>query len=364
MAKRTPIYDEHVKLNAKIVEFAGWEMPLLYTGVIEEHEAVRTKVGLFDVSHMGEIEIKGPDALNLAQYLTTNDLSKLENGQAIYSLLCNENGTIVDDIIAYRFSEEHILFVVNASNISKDFQWLTSHRKGRAEIADSSDKYALMALQGQEAAQVLKRLTTADVDSLKTFHFTYAPVAGKDDCVIARTGYTGEDGFEIFTPPAAAAEVWRSILKEGAEFGIKPCGLGARDTLRLEMKYSLYGHEITERTNPFEAGLSRVVKIDKGSDFLGREALIKIKERGLKRKLVGFVMLEPGIPRENHAIVINKRPVGFVTSGTMSPSLKKAIGIGYVPIDFASPGTKILIDIRGKERLAEVVETPFYKREK
>jgi aminomethyltransferase len=364
MARRTPLYDEHVKLKGKIVEFCGWEMPIQYTGVIDEHETIRKNVGLFDVSHMGQFDITGPDAMACAQYLTTNDVSALVNGQAVYSIFCNEQGTVVDDVIVYRYSPEHIMFVVNAANIDKDFAWVTSHKKGNCEIANNSDNYGLIAVQGPKAAETLQKITDTKISDIKTFHFTPATLAGVKDCLIARTGYTGEDGFELFSTPATAPKIWSELLKAGAAFNIKPCGLGARDTLRLEMKYSLYGHEITDKTNPLEAGLSWVVKIDKPSDFIGRDALIRVKEAGLKRKLVGFELKDPGIPRDGFTIKIDHKPAGFVTSGTMSPSLKKSIGTGYVPVEHSAIGSKIYIDIRGTERLAEIVKTPFYKKDK
>ena len=367
--KHTSLYNEHIKLKARMVEFGGWEMPVLYTGVIEEHLAVRNSAGIFDVSHMGEFEFRGPDALAFVQYLTTNDISKIENGQAVYSLLCNEKGTIVDDIIVYRFNPEHILLVVNASNIEKDWAWVTSHKKGNVELKNMSDDYALIALQGPKAAEILRHETNADVGSLKTFYFIRASVCGVKDCIIARTGYTGEDGFEIFTKPQGAPQVWMGLIEKGRPIGLEAAGLGARDTLRLEMKYSLYGHEINDETNPLDAGLGWVVKLNKGCDFVGKSAIEKIKAEGLKRKCIGFQMVDAGIPRQGYKIYPTHQrtnapthELGFVCSGTMSPSLNKAIGTGYVPVKDSKPGSKIFIDIRGSKRLAEIVETPFYKR--
>lgn len=364
-----------------MVEFGGWEMPIQYTGITDEHRAVRTAAGIFDVSHMGEFAFRGKDALSCVQYLTTNDVGKLSDHQAAYSLLCNEHGTLVDDIIAYKFNNEHIMFVVNASNIDKDWAWVASHKKGDPEIKNLSDDFALIALQGPKTAEILSKLTDnitphpqpsphppllrwrtgggEGVNSIKPFHLAHATVAGIKGCILARTGYTGEDGFEIFTPPEGAPKVWQSLLETGAPLGLKPCGLGARDTLRLEMKYSLYGHEITESTNALEAGVGWAVKFSKACDFMGRNALEKIKAQGLKRKCVGFKMLDPGIPREGYKIFTNNE-VGFVCSGTMSPSLESAIGTGYVPLELSKVGSKIFIDIRGRMRLAEIVETPFY----
>jgi aminomethyltransferase len=383
--KRTPLYDEHLKLKAKMVEFGGWNMPVLYTSVIDEHKTVRSAAGIFDVSHMGQFEFKGKDALAFVQYLTTNDASKLADGQAVYSLLCNERGTLVDDIIVYRHSPEHIMFVVNASNIDKDWAWVTSHKKGDVQITNKSDEYALIAIQGPKAAEILAKISTfpsplggegracpeqsrrgeGGINSIKNFHMSYATVAGVSNCLLARTGYTGEDGFEIFSTPQAAPKIWQALLETGTPLGLKAAGLGARDTLRLEMRYSLYGHEITDATNALEAGLGWVVKFSKDCNFIGRKALEKVKADGLKRKCVGFKMIDAGIPREGYKIVGDEKgqkEVGFVCSGTMSPSLSAAIGTGYVPLELSKIGSKIFIDIRGRMRLAEVVETPFYRK--
>jgi len=362
MAKRTPLYEEHLRLNARIVEFGGWDMPVMYTGIIEEHTAVRVSAGVFDVSHMGEIEFTGPDALPCVNYLTVNNASSLVDGQAQYSILLNERGTVVDDIIVYRFSGNRFIFVVNASNIEKDFAWITSHKKGNVKIENRSDDFALIAFQGPKAISILKGLTDANVEGLETFHFAQGSFNKRDTCIFARTGYTGEDGFEIFCSPKAAPAIWQDLLEKGKPQGVMPVGLGARDTLRMEMKYSLYGHEITDETNPLEAGLGWVVKLDKPGDFLGKSALLKVKQEGLKRKLVGFKMIEKSIPRSGCDIVADNQKVGFVTSGTMSPSLKEPIGIGYVPAALAQEGSKFFIDIRGAQRQAMVVKTPFYKR--
>lgn len=362
MASRTPLYEEHLRLKGKMVEFGGWDMPVLYTGIIEEHQAVRTSAGLFDVSHMGEIEFTGPDALSCVNYLTVNNASLLADGQAQYSILLNERGTVVDDIIVYRFNANRFIIVVNASNIAKDFEWMTSHRKGNVNIEDRSNDFALIAFQGPKAASILKTLTDTNIDALQPFYFAQGVFAGRDTCIFARTGYTGEDGFEIFCSPKAAAGVWQALLEKGRPQGVLPAGLGARDTLRMEMKYSLYGHEITDQTNPLEAGLGWVVKLDKPDDFIGKSALLEVKNAGLKRRLVGFKMMDKGIPRSDCGIIADGKKVGFVTSGTMSPSLKEPIGIGYVPAELAAEGSKFFIDIRGAQRQAVVVKTPFYKR--
>ncbi|MDZ4224459.1 MAG: glycine cleavage system aminomethyltransferase GcvT, partial [bacterium] len=285
MAKRTPLYEEHVKCNARIVDFAGFDMPVQYSGVVEEHNAVRKAAGLFDVSHMGEFEFTGPDALPFLEYLTPNSVSKLTDGQAQYSMLCNENGGIVDDLLVYRFNPEKFVMVVNASNIEKDWQWIQKNtgRRTQYAIRNISDQTALLALQGPKAKEIIKT-------DLKPFHFFEGELFGVKNCTIARTGYTGEDGFEIFCPADQAVTLWQALLKAGAPLGLKPTGLGARDTLRLEARLSLYGHEINDETNPLEAGLSWVVKLDKPFDFIGKQALKKIKEGGLKRQIVGFKM--------------------------------------------------------------------------
>jgi glycine cleavage system T protein (aminomethyltransferase) len=361
MSRRTPLYDEHVRLGAKIVDFAGWQMPVQYRGVMEEHRAVRAAAGLFDVSHMGQILIEGPAATECVQHLTTNDVRKLTDGRAQYSILCNERGTVVDDIIVYRLAATRYILVVNASNAAKDFAWCKAHAQAGATLTDVSDDYALIAFQGPKAAAILATLTEIDLSTIGTYHFREGKVAGRR-AIVARTGYTGEDGFELFVSPADATPVWQALLERGKPQGVQAAGLGARDTLRLEMKYSLYGHEITEETNPLEAGLGWVVKLDVAEDFVGKAALLEIKQRGPTRALVGFEMVDPGIPRQGYPILVDGTSQGIVTSGTMSPSLEKAIGIGYVPCAAASIGQHIFVDIRGRAREATVVKTPFYKR--
>jgi len=342
-----------------MVEFAGWMMPVQYTGVIEEHNAVRKVAGLFDVSHMGEIEVSGRDATDCVQWLTTNNVRKLEDGQAQYSVLCNEHGTVVDDVIVYRFSPTRYIVVANASNAAKDFAWFQSHSKGDVTIRDASGDYALIAFQGPRAAEILQPLTDVDLTAVAHYHFAEGAVEGSP-AIIARTGYTGEEGFEIFVGPSDAPKVWQALIEKGKPRGVSPAGLGARDTLRIEMKYSLYGHEITEETNPIEAGLGWVVKLKNPDDFVGKSTLVDIKARGLTRKLVGFRMNDPGIPREGYSILVGENDVGVVTSGTMSPSLSCAVGIGYVALAHAQEGTDISVDIRGRPRKATIVKTPFY----
>lgn len=359
MLKRTPLYEEHKKLGARIVDFAGWEMPVQYSGVTDEHLTVRKSAGLFDVSHMGTFEISGDETTRFLDYLTPSNCAKLSELQATYSLLLNEGGTIVDDIIIYKLNQRRFLLVVNASNKEKDFEWVKSHLRGKVSLKDLSGETTLIALQGPKAALVLSSICEENLDDVGKFCLKYIFVKGASKTLVARTGYTGEDGFEIFAKPAEAAAIWNSLLEAGKSQGIKPAGLGARDTLRLEMGYTLYGHEISDKTNALEAGLRWVIKFKKPEDFIGKDALLKIREKGLKRKLVGFTLLEKGIPRNGYKIFSGDKDVGIVTSGTFSPSLQRPIGIGYVKNGLDEVGAKFSVDIRGRKRLAEVVKTPF-----
>lgn len=362
--KRTPLYEEHKRLGAKLVPFAGFEMPVQYTGVIDEHQAVRRAAGLFDVSHMGEFEFLGPHALVFLDHLTANDVTQLTDGMAQYSLLLNEQGSIIDDILVYRVNENHFIMVVNSANIERDFKWIHKHQptQAKVEVNNISEQVCLLALQGPKALVILKPLLDESMEEVKPFHFVVGNLAGQENCIVARTGYTGEDGVEIFGKSSHATSIWQALLEEGNPKGLKPAGLGARDTLRLEARLSLYGHEITDETNPFEAGLGWVVKMAKGN-FIGREQLTKIKARGLHRKLVGFKMVDKGIARAECAVLDhNHQPVGKVTSGSFSPTLNQAIGLAYLPLAMGEIGTKFNIDIRGSLKLAEVVATPFYKR--
>jgi len=361
MAQRTPLYDVHVRAGARIVEFAGWDMPVQYEGILAEHEAVRERVGLFDVSHMGEVVFRGPKALASLQRLFTNDLAHCADGQAQYGCVCRESGGIVDDIVVYRRAADDLLVCVNAANRQKDFEWLHGHAFG-ADVANESDAWAQLALQGPLAADVLQRLTSVRLSSVGTYRFTLGEVAGIA-CLLARTGYTGEDGFELFCDPAHAARLWAALMESGQSEGIRPCGLGARDSLRLEMAYRLYGSDMDDTTTPLEAGLSWVVKLDKG-DFVGRQALQKQKEAGLSRKLVGFTLTEPGIPRHGYAVLQDGKQVGVVTSGTKSPTLSTSIGLAYVPPAAAAEGSTFAVDIRGRAAAAKVVKTPFYAKKK
>jgi aminomethyltransferase len=342
-----------------MVEFAGWEMPVQYAGIIEEHEAVRTRVGLFDVSHMGEVVFRGPRALEALNRLFTNDLSKVADGQAQYGCLCRETGGIVDDVVVYRRAAEDLLVCVNAGNRQKDFEWLAGHAGG-ADVRNESDAWAQLALQGPLAAQLLQRLTPLDLSPIRSYRFGHGDVAGVP-CLVARTGYTGEDGFELFCGPEAAPRLWDALVEAGRPEGIQLCGLGARDSLRLEMGYRLYGSDMDDGRTPLEAGLGWVVKLDKG-EFIGRDALVRQKEQGLARKLVGFVLTDAGIARHGYPVVQDGRKIGEVTSGTRSPSLKTSIGLAYVPPALAAEGSTFAVEIRGRPAAAKVVKTPFYTR--
>ena len=342
-----------------MVDFAGWDMPVQYQGVIAEHLAVRARAGLFDVSHMGEIEVRGKGALDFCQRLTANDLSRIKLFQAQYNLLLNEQGGVVDDVIFYRLEEDIFFICVNASNTAKDFSWLERHATGAVEVEDVSAKYAQLALQGPLAAEVLQPLTGCDLTTLKSFHFAYADVASIR-CLVARTGYTGEDGFELYCDSAGAERLWTALLDDGATAGLVPVGLGARDTLRLEKAYPLYGHELDDTTTPLEAGLAWVTKFSK-PDFLSREILLRQKEVGPKRKLVGLELLQPGIARSEYALVVNGRSVGRVTSGTKSPSLGKAIALAYVSTEKADIDRVLDVEIRGRRIPAKIVSLPFYR---
>jgi len=359
MPRQTPLNAAHRKLGGRLVDFAGWEMPVQYSGLIQEHEAVRTACGLFDVSHMGEVEFKGKGALDEANRLITNDLARCVDGQAVYAGLLNPNGGFVDDVVAYRFSPEHIFICVNASNTEKDFRWMSENAKSVKPV-NSSEKFAQLAVQGPKAAGLVQRLTSAKLDQVGTYRFTQGQVANVE-CIISRTGYTGEDGFELYCPPQDAEKLWFALLEEGKGDGCIPCGLGARDSLRTEMKFALYGNDIDDVHTPLEAGLGWIVKLDK-ADFIGKAALEKQKAQGLTRKLVGFELTESGIPRAHYPVLKDNQKVGEVTSGTMGPSVKKAIGIGYVPTALSAEGATFHVEIRGRPVAARVVKTPFYKK--
>jgi aminomethyltransferase len=368
MLKRTALFEEHQRLGGRLIDFGGWELPVQYSGVMDEHLACRSSAGLFDVSHMGEIHVEGADAEGYLNYLATNHVGKLSIGQAQYTVMCHENGGIVDDLVIYRRATDRFLVVVNASNTDKDFAHLHVEKifpgkKSDLRISNESKNYTQIAIQGPKAAEILSQLTSTPLAPIKTYWFSEGKVCGSVSAVLARTGYTGEDGFEIYVPWNQGPQVWQELVRVGAPLGLKPCGLGARDTLRLEMKYPLYGNELTDQTHPLEAGLGWVVKLDKG-DFLGRQALLQRKEEGMKRQLVGFQLLGKGIARHGYGIHSEdgSRKIGEVTSGTQSPSLKTAIGIGYVETSLSKIGTRLSVDIRGTQVPAEIIQTPFLRR--
>ena len=345
-----------------MVEFAGWEMPVQYAGVIDEHRAVRTAAGLFDVSHMGEIRVSGSGAEAYLQYATPNDVAKLRPGRIHYSALLTDGGTYIDDLLVYRVSETEFLVVVNASNVDADFAHMQSLPKTDVELENVSDRYALLALQGPRAMEILSGLTDAPLEELKYYRFAMGEVAG-NEALISRTGYTGEDGFELYVAPDAAPVIWDALFEAGTEHGLVPAGLGARDTLRLEASMALYGHEIDDSTTPWEAGLQWTVKLDSGS-FHGREALVAQKEAGVPRKLIGFEVMDRGIARQGHPVWMNGQEVGAVTSGTFCPTLEKAVGMAYVPIEMAETGGEIEIEVRKRRLRGRLVDLPFYRRSK
>ncbi len=363
--KRTALHATHVREGGRLVEFAGWEMPVEYSGITDEHLTVRTRAGLFDASHMGEIELAGRDALAAIQQFATNDASKLDVGQAQYSALTTPAGTVIDDVLVYRLADDHYMIVVNASNIAKDYQWIAREVQalgGDVALVNASNRYALIALQGPASEEVLQPLTGIDLSSIKYYRFSTGEVAGVR-ATVSRTGYTGEDGFEIFVPPAQADRTWTALRDAGRPVDLKPCGLGARDTLRLEACMRLYGNEMDETVTMLEAGLGWIVGWSKPS-FNGADRLRDERARGAARRLVPFEMVDRAIARHGHAVVRDGEPCGAVTSGTQTPFLKKAIGMALVPADLAAVGGPLTIDIRGRRAAARVVPEPFYKRPK
>ena len=364
--KKTHLYNFH-KQNAKMTLFAGFEMPLWYKGIIPEHLAVRNSVGIFDITHMGRAIITGPEAEKFLNYVSTNDVSKLTPLSAQYSTLCNEKGGIKDDFVVSRLEKDSFLMVYNASNRAKDYEWLTLHaKKFNVKVENASDNIAMFAVQGPKAEETLQKISTEDLSQIGRFKCGWTKLANIE-VFLSRTGYTGEDGFEIFvwnspiSNPEKAVKVWNSILEAGREFGIQPCGLGARDTLRLEAGMCLYGNDINEDITPLEARISFVVKFDK-DEFIGKEALLRQKEGGLKRRRIGIKMLERGIPRRGYGIYKNGEKIGEITSGTFSPFLEKGIGMGYVKIEYDNEGEKVTVNIRGKQLKAEIIKLPFYQR--
>ena len=359
--KNTALSHIHESLGAKMVPFAGYNMPVSYEGVNAEHETVRNGVGVFDVSHMGEFLISGENALALIQKVTSNDASTLENGKAQYSCLPNNDGGIVDDLIVYKIKDEQYLLVVNASNIDKDWDWISSHNTFGAEMKNLSDDYSLLAIQGPKAVEAMQSLTSVDLSAIKYYHFEVADFAGIENVIISATGYTGSGGFEIYCKNSEVEQVWNKVFEAGAAFGIKPIGLAARDTLRLEMGFCLYGNDINDTTSPLEACLGWITKFTK--EFTNSENLKAQKEAGVSRKLVGFELIDRGIPRHDYEIVdAEGNNIGIVTSGTQAPSLGKAIGMGYVKTEFAAADSEIYIVIRDKKIAAKVVKMPFYKK--
>ena len=363
LLKRTPLYDEHRALGARLVEFGGWEMPVQYSGVIEEHRAVRTAAGIFDVSHMGEFIVEGSGALDFLEGLVPNNVGKLEVNQALYSQICNEQGGTVDDLLIYHLGPDRYMVVVNAGTMEKDWAWFQQHAASHDDMTleNRSEQTALIAVQGPNALAILAPLASIDLDGIVYYHCTDGKVA-EIPCIISRTGYTGEDGFELYHAAESAPRLWQAILAAGKPYGLLPAGLGARDTLRLEAGLCLYGHELDESITPLEADLGWSVRLKKGHEFIGRAALAQQKEAGLPRKRVGLTLTDRGVPRAECAIMHDGIQVGVVTSGTMSPTLSKSIAMGFVPPTLAAPGTTLAIEIRGKPVPAEVVPLPFYKR--
>jgi aminomethyltransferase len=363
--KTTPLHAAHIEMGARMTKFAGYEMPIQYSSITDEHKAVRNAVGVFDVSHMGEFLVSGPSAEAFVQNLVTNDVTKLYDGRAMYTVMCNDEGGIVDDLLVYRLATDRFLLVVNAANIDKDFAWASQHNHVNARLVNQSDEFALIAVQGPHATTLIQRLTVCDLEALKFYHFETTRDDGQlpEDVVISRTGYTGEPGYELYCRTSDATAIWNNIFRTGADLGVKPVGLGARDTLRLEAGYCLYGNDLDDETNPLEAGLSWVTKLDKGP-FVGSPALSEIRDAGLARRLVAFVMEERGIPRSGYSIFDdNGREVGIVTSGTQSPILAKGIGMGYVENrdDLTSPGSSINVNVRGRDLRGTIKKPPLHK---
>lgn len=360
--KHTALTHLHIEAGARMVEFAGFNMPLEYSGVTKENLAVRNAAGIFDVSHMGEFRIKGPKALAFLQYTTTNDVSVIQPGQAQYTCFPNGKGGIVDDLIIYRHSDDKFMLVVNASNIEKDWNWLVVHNSIGAELENASDKISQIALQGPNAGRILSPLTSHNLSTLKSFEFITTDIAGEDEVIVSATGYTGAGGYEIYCYNESAEKIWKAIFKSGSQFDLEPAGLAARDTLRLEMGYSLYGNDIDDTTSQIEAGLGWIVKLYKDADFIDKEFYLKQKANGISRKMAGFEMIDRGIPRKDYIIVNSSgNKIGNVTSGTMSPSLKKGIGLGYIDINEVKVGNEVYLEVRNKILKAQIVKLPFIK---
>ena len=360
--KRTVLFDSYAEYGGKTIDFGGWELPVQFSSIKAEHEAVRTKAGLFDVSHMGEVLVTGEGALSFLQKMVTNDVSKLKDGQAQYTAMCYENGGTVDDLLIYKRGDNNYLLVVNASNIDKDLEWMNSHATDDVKIEDASSSYALLALQGPIAQKVLQTLTDEPLADIKFFRFKENVDISGHQVLVSRTGYTGEDGFEIYGSPEAIVALWSVILKAGESEGVVPAGLGARDTLRFEAGLPLYGQELSKDISPLETGLGFVVKVNKEEDFFGKEVLVAQKENGVPRKLVGVEMIDKGIPRTGYKVFIGEEQIGEVTTGTQSPTLKKNIGFALLNSEHTAEGTEIEVEIRAKRLKAVIIATPFYKR--
>lgn len=362
--KKTPLFEVHKNSGGKIIDFGGWALPVQYEGIIEEHNAVRNAAGLFDVSHMGEIRVTGPEALEFVDYLLTNDLKKIKDGRIIYSPMCYPDGGTVDDLLTYRISEDEMFLVVNAANADKDYEWvLKNSEEFDVEVNDESPQFAQLALQGPKCNEILAKVVSFDPNEIKFFRFKRDVQVAGHTALVSRTGYTGEDGFEIYTDSDAGPEVWKALMEAGEEYGLKPAGLGARDTLRFEATLPLYGQELSPDINPLEAKLGFAVKLDAG-DFIGRDALVKAKEEGLEKRLVGFEMEERGVPRTGYPIYDSEgSEVGHVSSGSYAPTLEKNVGLGFVPPDMIKWGTRLQIGIRNRKLNAVVTKIPFYKRE-
>ncbi len=360
--RKTPLYEKHVALGGRIVDFSGWALPVQYSGIVEEHLATRNAAGLFDVSHMGEITVEGKDASKFINYLVTNDVAKLVPEKVMYSPMCYEHGGVVDDLLIYMYDEDRFLLVVNAANKDKDYQWiLEKSKKFDVKAEDVSDNYAQIALQGPKAEAILQKLTDVSLEDMKFYTFKDNASVGGVGLLLSRTGYTGEDGFELYLSPADVCSIWDKFLEAGKPEGLLPAGLGARDTLRFEACLPLYGQELSEEITPLEAGLGFFVKLTK-EDFIGKAKLFEQKEKGLKRKIAGLEMVEKGVPRHGYEVRLQGKKIGVITSGSFAPYLEKYLALALLDTEYAKVGQEVYVDVRGKERLAKVVETPFYKR--
>lgn len=362
MLKRTPLFPIYAEYGARIIDFGGWELPVQFTGIQKEHDAVRGQAGLFDVSHMGEVRVQGRDAFAFLQRLTTNDVAKLVDGQCQYSLLCYPSGGVVDDLLVYKRSDLDYMLVINASNIDKDMAWLKQHLSGDVQLTNISEETAMLALQGPRAVDILAKLTNAPIQTIKTFHFLPEVKVAGVSTLLSRTGYTGEDGFELYVDHKDAISLWQKLLEAGEEHGLIPTGLGARDTLRFEARLPLYGQELSADITPLEAGLGYFVKLAKG-DFIGRDALQEQKTNGVPRKLVGIEMQERGIPRPHYAVYAEGKQIGEVTTGTQSPTYKTNVGLALIDASYSALGTEVYVEIRGAQVKATVVSTPFHKKQ-